>query len=117
MIEQTNTTADERLRTRTRLWLKIVTILCGLFVFTVPFVLLAAGMLGDAGPRPYLVTLFYWALAFPVVLIVTPVAGWRAYNAGSYRAAWCWSLVVPLIWIAGLAVLMVLTGQSGFVWG
>jgi len=116
-MEEFKDTADERLRTRTRLWLQIVTILCGLLVFTVPFELFAAMMLSDAGPRPYLVPLIYWAFAFPVVLIVTPVAGWRAYNAGAYRAAWRWSLIVPLIWIAGLAILMFLTSRSGFVWG
>jgi hypothetical protein len=116
-MEQVKITADERLRARTRLFLRIVTILCVLLAFTVPFEWFVAMMLSDAGPMPFLGLLILWAFAFPVVLLVTPIAGWRAYRAGSYRAAWCWSLIVPLIWIAGLAILMLLTSRSGFVWG
>jgi len=116
-MEQIKITADERLRTRTRLFLKTVTILCVLFTFTLPFELLAAMMLSDAGPMPFLTLTSLWALAFPVVLIVTPVAGWRAYKAGSYRAAWRWGLIVPLLWIVGMAILMFVTSQYGFVWG
>jgi cation transport ATPase len=117
VMEQIKITADERLRTRTRLFLKIVTILCVLLAFTVPFELFVAGMLSDAGPMPFLTLTIFWAFGFPVVLIVTPAAGWRAYKAGSYRAAWRWSLTVPLIWIAGMAILMLVTSRYGFVWG
>ena len=116
-MEQITITADERLRTRTRLLLRIVTTLCVLLAFTVPFELFVAGMLSDAGPMPYLELTILWAFAFPVVLFVTPIAGWRAYKSGSYRAAWCWSLILPLIWIVGLAILMLVTSRYGFVWG
>jgi len=44
-MEQIKIIAEERLRTRTRLLLKIITILCGLLAFTLPFELLMAGML------------------------------------------------------------------------
>jgi len=108
---------DERLRTQTRLLLRIVTVLCGLLALTVPFELFMAMMLSDAGPMPFLTLTILWAFAFPVVLFVTPAAGWWAYKAGSYRAAWCWSLIVPLIWIVGTAILMSVTSRYGFVWG
>lgn len=105
--------SNERLRTPTRWWLVSVSIICGLLTITVPFEMMAAMMMSDGGPTPFLNLLIFWALAYPVVLLVTPIASWHAYGAGAYGRAWRWSLGVPGVWIAGLVTLSFMVSRYG----
>jgi hypothetical protein len=94
-------------RANTRRWLIWVTVGCGVFLLAAPVEMMTALMMSDAGPSPMISFLVAWALAYPAVLILTPVIGWSLYRSRSYRVA-RWAAGAPLAWAIVMAVALVI---------
>jgi hypothetical protein len=87
----------------TAAWVLVLPI-AGLMALTSP-------MIFDAGESRALWIMFGFMLAFPVLVIVSPIAAWLFRNAGRRRLAWG-LMALPLVWIGtGFAIYFAMGGQ------
>jgi len=60
-------------------------------------------MASDAGPSLRFYVVAWLAVAYPVLLVATPLLGWSFYAAGLYRAA-RWIIGLPAAWVIAAAL-------------